>query len=430
MSVKPAKAIEVFFSYSHKDEELRDELEKHLSILKRKGVITGWHDRRIGAGREWEGEIDTHLDTADVILLLISADFLASDYCYDVEMKRAMERHDAGEARVIPVILRPCDWEDAPFGKLQALPKDAVPVTEWPNRDKVFLNVAQGIRVVVEELTAGPHPASEKPSPDAEMATPTSVFVSSLVDILAELPPDAPLHERLGNVVMYTMGQVSMASIATGLQLLILLVLSGLWAWILAGGIGRDLQSWELIGIVWLGLTVLPLIAGTFPQSREEEIYTMFKLKKPQRLSLWLVKAFGIYVSAFLGETTAVVIWRSLVYIALWPDLSLTIKTIFWFIMALLTSALSLVGATIAVRYSWKLRKSGQAPRLRGEDVLLGLGFPLIVYPGMMFFGWITAPIWSQWQTGCPTIVVALLGLVLMLRREAKRQPAGVDQED
>jgi hypothetical protein len=154
MSEKPAKPIGIFYSYSHKDEELRDELEKHLSILKRQGVITGWHDRRIGAGKEWKGEIDTHLNTAHVILLLISADFLASDYCYDVEMKRAMERHEAGEARVIPVILRPVDWEGAPFGKLQALPTDAKPVTEWPNRDKAFWDVARRIRAAVEELAS------------------------------------------------------------------------------------------------------------------------------------------------------------------------------------------------------------------------------------------------------------------------------------
>ncbi len=144
--------IEVFFSYSHKDEELCDELLKHLSILKRQGVIQDWHDRRIGAGTEWAGEIDTHLNTAGVILLLISADFLASDYCYDVEMKRAMQRHEARDARVIPVILRPVDWKGAPFGKLQALPTDAKPVTSWPDPDQAFTNVAQGIRAAVEEL--------------------------------------------------------------------------------------------------------------------------------------------------------------------------------------------------------------------------------------------------------------------------------------
>lgn len=144
--------VEVFFSYAHEDEDLRNELEKHLSILKRKGVITGWHDRKIGAGKEWEGEIDIHLNTARVILLLVSADFIASDYCWDVEVKRAMERHEAGEARVIPVILRPVDWEGAPFGKLQALPTEAKPVTSWANRDEAFVSVAQGIRASVKEL--------------------------------------------------------------------------------------------------------------------------------------------------------------------------------------------------------------------------------------------------------------------------------------
>jgi hypothetical protein len=152
MSEKPVKAIEVFYSYSHKDEDLRDELEKHLSILKHQGVIQSWHDRRIGAGREWASEIDTHLNTAHVILLLISADFLASDYCYEVEMKQAMGRHEAEEARVIPVILRPCDWRGAPFGKLQALPKDAKPVTSWPDPDEAFLNIAQGIRAAAEGI--------------------------------------------------------------------------------------------------------------------------------------------------------------------------------------------------------------------------------------------------------------------------------------
>ena len=132
---------EVFYSYSHKDEELRDEIQEHLSILRRQGVITNWHDREIGAGKEWEGQIDEHLQRADVILLLISSSFLASNYCNDVEMARAMERHDAGEARVIPIILRPVDWEGSPFEKLQALPKDAKPITTWTNKDEAFTNM-------------------------------------------------------------------------------------------------------------------------------------------------------------------------------------------------------------------------------------------------------------------------------------------------
>jgi hypothetical protein len=146
--------IEIFFAYAREDEDLRDQLEKHLSMLKRDGVITNWHDRKIGAGKEWEGEIDTHLNTARVILLLISSDFMDSDYCWDVEVKRAMERHEAEEARVIPIILRKVDWESAPFGRLQALPTNVKPVTSWLNRDEAFFDVAQGIRAAIMELRA------------------------------------------------------------------------------------------------------------------------------------------------------------------------------------------------------------------------------------------------------------------------------------
>ncbi len=146
-----AGPLEVFFSYSHRDEELRDELERHLSTLRRQGIIKNWHDRRIGASREWEGEIDSHLKSAQIILFLVSANLLASDYVYDVELKLAMARHSKGEARVIPVILRPCDWQESPLGKLQALPKDGRPVTTWPNPDEAFLDVAKGIRLVIKE---------------------------------------------------------------------------------------------------------------------------------------------------------------------------------------------------------------------------------------------------------------------------------------
>ena len=147
------QVVEVFFSYAHEDEVLRDELAKHLKLLERQGVITAWYDREITAGTEWEGQIDAHLESAKVILLLVSADFLASDYCYDVELKRAMERHEAKEARVIPVILREVDWKGASFGQLQALPKNAEPVTNWSNPDQAFADIARGIRRAVEELT-------------------------------------------------------------------------------------------------------------------------------------------------------------------------------------------------------------------------------------------------------------------------------------
>jgi tetratricopeptide (TPR) repeat protein len=144
--------IEVFFSYSHGDEKLKNDLLKHLSVMQHQKVISAWHDRKIGAGGEWAKEIDSHLESARIILLLVSADFLASDYCYDIEMKCAMERHELAEACVIPVILRPADWSRAVFAKLKALPRDGKPVTSWQNPDEAFADVAVGIREEVDKL--------------------------------------------------------------------------------------------------------------------------------------------------------------------------------------------------------------------------------------------------------------------------------------
>src|ERR1035441_10079450 len=153
MSTTPAGPLNVFISYAHEDDGLCRRLLKHLSQLQREGV-QGWYDRRLTGGTEWAGEIDEHLNTADIILLLISPDFLASRYCYDVEMKRAMERHDQDHARVVPVILRPCDWQNSPFARFNALPKDGKPIVDWKTRDHGFLNVVEGLRRVVEELRA------------------------------------------------------------------------------------------------------------------------------------------------------------------------------------------------------------------------------------------------------------------------------------
>ncbi|WP_437330328.1 toll/interleukin-1 receptor domain-containing protein [Sorangium sp. So ce381] len=127
-------------------------MEIHLALLEREGLLQSWHDRRIAAGDARASQIDKNLGEAEVILLLVSADFLASDYCFDSEMTRALERHDAGQARVIPVLLRPTDWHSAPFARLQVLPKDARPVTLWQNRDEAWTDVTLGIRRAVEAL--------------------------------------------------------------------------------------------------------------------------------------------------------------------------------------------------------------------------------------------------------------------------------------
>jgi|GEM_PF-4662717 len=160
-----SQTVEVFYSYSHKDETLLQKLTEHLANLQRQGIITQWHDRDIGAGSEWNGVIDEHLNSASVILLLISPSFLASNYCFDIEVKRAMQRHENGEARVIPVILRPCKWQGTPFDKLQALPKGAKPVTKWKNRDEAFLSVAEGIQKAVTALIAARSRSGVPPAP-------------------------------------------------------------------------------------------------------------------------------------------------------------------------------------------------------------------------------------------------------------------------
>jgi hypothetical protein len=150
--------IEVFYCYAREDEVLRDTLEKHLRILKRQGYIVSWYDRMISAGKEWAREIDAHLNTARIILLLISPDFMDSDYCYSVEMQRALERYKQGETRVIPIILRPVDLEGTPIATLRALPTSGKPITSWSNRDAAFADVSKGIREVIQELKASSAP--------------------------------------------------------------------------------------------------------------------------------------------------------------------------------------------------------------------------------------------------------------------------------
>ena len=179
-------ATEGFFSYAHADEAHRKTLAKHLSALEDEGLIAVWHDRKITGGREWAGAIDDALRSADIVLLLISADFLASDYCNDVELTEAIRRHDAAQARVVPVILRSCDWEHSRFARFNALPPDGVPVVEAEHPDQRFVAVARGLRAIVAELTSldsatttqnptrsdaspatSPAPGAEAPSADA-----------------------------------------------------------------------------------------------------------------------------------------------------------------------------------------------------------------------------------------------------------------------
>jgi hypothetical protein len=133
---------------------LKGDLLKHLEPLRRLHRIDAWHDREIQAGDEWKASIAARLASADIILLLVSIDFINSQYCYDVELELAMERNARGEAVVVPVILRHCLWHHTPFAKLQALPQDGKAVTAWPDRDEALTSVADGIRKIAESLLA------------------------------------------------------------------------------------------------------------------------------------------------------------------------------------------------------------------------------------------------------------------------------------
>jgi hypothetical protein len=191
LSSQPNPPLSVFVSYAHADETLKDELVIHLATLKRQGKIQAWQDRDIEAGAEWDAGIKAQLEMAEIVLLLISPRFLASDYCYDLEMQRAIERHDAGTARVIPIILKSCDWQGTPFSKLQVLPKDGKPIVKWDDRDEAFLNVVQGIRRVVESLQAqGSRRGSIAPSTATPVASAGSI-------VRPTIAPASAQHHRL-----------------------------------------------------------------------------------------------------------------------------------------------------------------------------------------------------------------------------------------
>jgi hypothetical protein len=146
--------VKIFFCYAHEDEAFLNKLKAHLSPLQRQGFIAIWHDRDISAGVEWEQEIKEQLNAAQIILLLISPDFMNSDYCYGIEMQRAIERHERKEARVIPVILDYVYWKVEPLRKLQALPTDTNPITSasWRSQNEAFLDVVEGVRKAAMEI--------------------------------------------------------------------------------------------------------------------------------------------------------------------------------------------------------------------------------------------------------------------------------------
>ena len=149
MSIQP---IKIFISYSHKDKSYLDKFQIHLSSLTREGLIENWTDNEIVPGQEWDQSIKRNLEQADLIVFLISADFLASDYIHRVEIAKAMKRYSKGEVVVVPILIRPCDFKSLELFKFQALPKNLTPVSRWEDKDEAWLNVVKQLRLVVKSL--------------------------------------------------------------------------------------------------------------------------------------------------------------------------------------------------------------------------------------------------------------------------------------
>jgi len=245
-----ANRLTLFISYAHEDESYRQQFDKHLSALRREGLVEDWHDRRITAGQDWAGAIDAALDRAHIVLLLVSPDFMASEYCNEVETQRAMQRQAMGTSRVIPVLLRPADWGGAPFAKLQSVPTGAKPISEWPNVDAAFVDVMQHLRQVCRELAAVPgNPANPYvtaqvgdwyegevvvdviPASTTQLATLRATLVDKNAqravlrmqiwstdlgdsDKSVELPLDRPLEDAMGSTVNAVAGQQIPANVS------------------------------------------------------------------------------------------------------------------------------------------------------------------------------------------------------------------------
>lgn len=162
--------MRTFISYSHHDKRALDRLHVHLANLQREGRIEAWYDHEILGGDVLDDEITRELEAADLFLLLVSPDFIASNYCVEREMQRALERHNAGEARIVPIIVEPCDWAAMPqLRRLKAVPEDGKPISEWTNANNAYLNVVQELRrIVTADEAEAQVPAKNEPAPASQ----------------------------------------------------------------------------------------------------------------------------------------------------------------------------------------------------------------------------------------------------------------------
>ncbi|HZO74786.1 MAG TPA: toll/interleukin-1 receptor domain-containing protein [Ktedonobacteraceae bacterium] len=179
--------IEIFLSYSHKDEKYCQELMRHLVSLQRQQSVSFWYDRQIAPGTNWAQEIEKHVYTSRIILLLMSADYLASDLLSSKEINLALERQKEGEAHVVPIILRPCLWKNTTIRDLPVLPTNRKPVTEWLNINLAFVDITRAIRRIIEKMREEQSIPKQR---DVTIYAPVSVDEKRLADL------EEKLHER------------------------------------------------------------------------------------------------------------------------------------------------------------------------------------------------------------------------------------------
>jgi hypothetical protein len=211
------KEVQIFLSYAHRDEPLAQELLKHLQLLKRQSMVTIWSTNNIYPGQAYTQAIHNHLSSAQLILLLISPDFLSSEDTYDVSLQ-AMTRHRTGETRVIPILLRPTDWKVAPFGRLAPLPTNGRPLTTWTNRDLAYLDIVEAIRETMKDLSS----STNKKNDEAQLQRLLQTFSERDLRLLGfdlGLPPgiflkDTP-EESVDTLINYMKDQDRTQELAT-----------------------------------------------------------------------------------------------------------------------------------------------------------------------------------------------------------------------
>ncbi|MFN0118588.1 MAG: toll/interleukin-1 receptor domain-containing protein [Elusimicrobiota bacterium] len=199
------KQVKIFYSYSHKDEELREKFEAHMSGLKRTGFIEDWHDRKILAGQSWEKLISEQIYLSDIVLFLVSSDFLNSDYCYHKEVIKSVERHYQKKCIVVPIIIRDCDWEGTPFEGIQGLPTDMKPVISrhWHNIDEAFTDVAKGLKKIIKSKYQELQNAQLIIREQKNSSTPPNVIAIILRNSITgeEFDIECPIYKTLGDII-------------------------------------------------------------------------------------------------------------------------------------------------------------------------------------------------------------------------------------